>query len=103
MTFEFIDTAKKNTLMIISTEPVKPVPTLKACAQPWLKALFACICLTQGIRLLAASDPIATLMGVSLLISVPSCCYFLWKDYQGLRQSRAGSVVQCSSELRKIA
>ena len=88
MTFEFIDTAKNDTLMIISTDPVRPVPSIKLRVQPWLKLAIACICLTQGLRLVTTADSMGILMGLVLLICIPSCCYFGWRDYQALKGAR---------------
>jgi hypothetical protein len=102
MTFEFIDTTKNDTLMIICTEPTQPAPSLNTRIQPWLKLVIGAVCLSQGLRLLAAGDAIATLMGLGLLICLPSCCYFGLKDYQGLQQARAGRSARRSRQLHQM-
>jgi hypothetical protein len=102
MTFEYIDTAKNDTLMIICTEPAQANLSLKLRVQPWLKMLLASVCLTQGLRFLYSADSIGVLIGLCLLICVPSCCYLGWRDYRGIKEAKEGGATRRSAELRKI-
>ena len=102
MTFEFIDTAQNDTLMMICTEHAQPAPSVNLRIQPWVKIALASVCLSQGLRLAGAHDPIGTLTGLALLACLPSCCYVGWRDYLRLKQARAGRAADRAKEPRKI-
>jgi hypothetical protein len=84
MTLEAIDNRQNDTMMMLCQEVPETVPSLKLRVQPWLKLAIALICLTQGLRLLNFSDPIASLLGLGLLSSIPSCLILGLRDYRRL-------------------
>ena len=102
MTYEFIDTTKNDTVMVISTETAEPSPSLTLRVQPWLKAAIGGICLTQGLRFLSTPDSIGKLVGLVLLISIPSCAYFGWRDYQALKRAQEGRAARLARELSEF-
>ncbi len=89
MTLERIDTRPNDTVMILCEANSRPIPSLKLRVQIGLMLLIGCFCLTQGLRLLYFPDPLGALTGLALLLPVPSCCYFGWRDYRALQPGRA--------------
>jgi hypothetical protein len=88
MTFEAIHIRQSNSAILPGRQNSRAIPSLTLRLQPWLKLIIASICLTQGLRFLSDFDPIGNLMGFGLLVSVPSCCYFGWRDYRALQEAR---------------
>jgi len=103
MTFETIDAILDEPMMTVREEPAEAAPSLKVKVQPWLKTAIGVICLTQGLRLLHFSDPIATLTGFGLLIPVPSCFYLGWRDYLGLQKGPTPRTAVPACDFRQAA
>jgi hypothetical protein len=90
MTLECIETRPNDTVIMICEETSRPIASLKLRVQIGLMLSIGCFCLIQGLRLLYFPDPLGTMTGLALLLPVPSCCYFGWRDYRALKQGRAG-------------
>ena len=102
MIFDYVDTAKGDNLVILCAEPVQLNPKPKLRVQLGLKGFLACVCLSQGLRLMDAGDPIGMMTGLALLVCVPSCCYLGWRDYAALKAAPNGRPLHRTRELREI-
>jgi hypothetical protein len=99
MTFEYTETRLNDTEIILCEENPRPIPYLKLRAQIGLMLLIGGSCLIAGLRLLNVSDPLGPMTGYALLLPVPSCCYFMWRDYRALRQGRTVRAALGSTQL----
>lgn len=101
MTLELIDTNNADALLPVSTNRERRASNLKLKIQVRLKVFIACVCLAYAVHFLQAHDSIAKLMGLALLIPIPSCCYLGWRDYAALKQAGT-SPAALTSELQDL-
>ena len=88
MTMECINT-KQNDIEIITFEQnSRPVSSRKLRFQIGLMLFIGSFCLVAGLSLLYFPDPIGFMTGLGLMLPIPSCCYFAWRDYRGLQECR---------------
>jgi uncharacterized membrane protein HdeD (DUF308 family) len=84
MTPECVET--RTMAMIPTSRPaLGALSQVKRKSQFWFPVVTGTLSLITGLPLVFGSQPIgalrpiATLMGIGLLMSLPSCCYYAWR------------------------
>ena len=86
MTLELVDIRPNDAQIVAFEQHPRPLSRLRLKVQFGLMLFIGCACLATGLRLLSLPDPLATMAGLGLLIPIPSCCYFAWRDIQVLKE-----------------
>ncbi len=88
MTVEYVNTRQNETEIVIFEQNSRPISRRRLRMQIGLMLFIGCFCLATGVGLLYFPDPIGAMAGLGLLLPIPSCCYFAWRDYRGLKEYR---------------
>jgi hypothetical protein len=70
------------TLETMQPTTSKPTTNFKQKYQHWAVWSFGLIGLIEGLRLVAFGADLSYLVGIGLLIPVPTCFYLGWRDYR---------------------
>jgi hypothetical protein len=90
VTIERINTRQNDIEIITFEQNSRPISSRKLRIQIGLMMFIGCLCLAAGLLLLNFPDPIGFMTGLGLLLPIPSCCYFAWRDYRGLQLCLGG-------------